>query len=103
MTVHVYVTALAAFDAPVVPEAGPVVEQVAAGAFIAPDPERTQLPLPVGAGKGPWVSVGVTVAVNVNVAGLLAVAGFVELAKLTVGVFLATATVFEDDVRVTAL
>ena len=72
--------------------------QVAADAFIAPEPDRTQLPVPVGAGKGPCVRVGVTVAVNVNVAGLLAVAGLVELVNVAVGAFLPTVTELDEAV-----
>ena len=99
--VHVKVAALAALEAPVEPVPA-AVAQVAAGALVAPVPVSVQEPVPVGTGKGPWAKVGVSVAVNVNVAGLFAVAGFTELANVAVGVFLATTTWFEDDVRVTA-
>jgi hypothetical protein len=44
----------------------------------------------------------VSVAVKVKVAGLFAVAGLVELANVAVGVFFATTTWFEEEVKATA-
>jgi len=102
VTAQVYVAAEAALEAPVEPDIGPAVAQVAAGAFTAPVPVSVHEPVPVGTGNGPWTNVGVSVAVKVKVAGLFAVAGLVELTKVAVGVFFATTTWFEDEVRVTA-
>jgi len=99
--VQVKVAALATLDAPVEPVPA-AVAHVAAGAFTAPVPVSVHEPVPVGTGNGPWTNVGVRVAVNVKVAGLLAVAGLTELVNVAVGVFFATTTEFEEDVKVTA-